>query len=129
MINRTIGRMAQILNFRHIPFLSSKPNSHLRFLSTLIASSSRRRRNVAPLNLRRRYTAMEVEESSSLGPTTGFNKRRAEGTDKTNFTRKNLQLKVRKLNPINTISYVQVFPPLHYSFSSYAVKIGRYSLI
>ncbi|XP_004486765.1 tRNase Z TRZ3, mitochondrial isoform X2 [Cicer arietinum] len=100
--------MAQILNFRHIPFLSSKPNSHLRFLSTLIASSSRRRRNVAPLNLRRRYTAMEVEESSSLGPTTGFNKRRAEGTDKTNFTRKNLQLKVRKLNPINTISYVQI---------------------
>ncbi|KAJ4831725.1 hypothetical protein Tsubulata_038276 [Turnera subulata] len=35
----------------------------------------------------------------------GFNKKRAEGRD--NNSKKNLQLKVRKLNPTNTISYVQ----------------------
>lgn len=35
----------------------------------------------------------------------GFNKKRAEGRDN---PKRNLQLKVRKLNPINTISYVQV---------------------
>lgn len=38
----------------------------------------------------------------------GFNKRRAEGRDESDFTKKNLQLKVRRLNPINTTSYVQV---------------------
>lgn len=38
----------------------------------------------------------------------GFNKRRAEGRDK-NDRPKTLQLKVRKLNPVNTICYVQVF--------------------
>lgn len=38
----------------------------------------------------------------------GFNKRRAEGRDK-NDKPKNLQLKVRKLNPANTIAYVQVY--------------------
>ncbi|OIW09107.1 hypothetical protein TanjilG_16334 [Lupinus angustifolius] len=38
----------------------------------------------------------------------GFNKRRAEGRDKNDASRKNLHLKVRKLNPINTISYVQI---------------------
>lgn len=35
----------------------------------------------------------------------GFNKKRAEGRDN---PKRNLQLKVRKLNPINTISYVQI---------------------
>lgn len=38
----------------------------------------------------------------------GFNKRRAEGKDKTDLPKKNLQLKVRRLNPANTISYLQV---------------------
>ncbi|GAU10965.1 hypothetical protein TSUD_112590 [Trifolium subterraneum] len=50
---------------------------------------------------------VEHKETTSSG-TSGFNKRRAEGTDKTDFPKKNLQLKVRKLNPINTISYVQI---------------------
>ena len=45
-----------------------------------------------------------MEETKSIG----FNKRRAEGRDKNDLPKKNLQLKVRKLNPINTISYVQV---------------------
>lgn len=35
-----------------------------------------------------------------------FNKRRTEGKDKDQP--KNLQLKTRKLNPVNTISYMQV---------------------
>ena len=47
---------------------------------------------------------MEETEATSFG----FNKRRAEGRDKTDLPKKNLQLKVRKLNPANTISYVQV---------------------
>jgi ribonuclease Z len=112
-------KMAQILNLRNFLFLPSlplfsKPSPHLRFLSTLVSSSSQRRRNinVPPLHLRRKYNKttapmVELEETTSLG-TSGFNKRRAEGTDKTDFPKKNLQLKVRKLNPINTISYVQV---------------------
>ncbi|KAL9232104.1 hypothetical protein vseg_007247 [Gypsophila vaccaria] len=37
----------------------------------------------------------------------GFNKRRAEGRDKSDKP-KNLHLKTRKLNPVNTISYVQI---------------------
>lgn len=39
----------------------------------------------------------------------GFNKRRAEGKEKGDKGR-TLQLKTRKLNPVNTISYVQVWP-------------------
>ena len=39
----------------------------------------------------------------------GFNKRRAEGKDKNDRPRKSLQLKVRELNPANTIAYAQVY--------------------
>ncbi|KAL5056956.1 hypothetical protein RYX36_028560 [Vicia faba] len=108
--------MAQILNVRYFRFFPSLPlfykptPTHLRILSTLVASSSKRRRtvNVPPIHIRCKATLpMEVEETKSFG-NPGFNKRRAEGTDKTDFPKKNLQLKVRKLNPINTISYVQV---------------------
>jgi len=89
-----------------------KPTTHFRFLSTLVSSTSsssrRRNANASPLHLRRNTTTsttpMEDEENSSVG----FNKRRAEGADKSGLPKKNLQLKVRKLNPINTISYVQV---------------------
>ncbi|KAF7843377.1 tRNase Z TRZ3, mitochondrial-like [Senna tora] len=45
-----------------------------------------------------------MDETASIE----FNKRRAEGREKTDLTQKNLHLKVRKLNPINTISYVQI---------------------
>lgn len=38
----------------------------------------------------------------------GFNRKRAEGRDESDRNKKNLQLKVRKLNPVNTIAYVQV---------------------
>lgn len=44
-------------------------------------------------------------EKESLKMT--YNKRRAEGKDK-NDKPKNLQLKVRKLNPVNTLCYFQV---------------------
>lgn len=67
-----------------------------------------------PINLRTRNKStfretkerekpVSMEESESVG----FNKRRAEGRDKSDKP-KTLQLKVRKLNPINTICYVQV---------------------
>ncbi|KAJ1394656.1 tRNase Z endonuclease, partial [Sesbania bispinosa] len=49
---------------------------------------------------------MEVEENRSHGA--GFNKRRAEGRDQNDLPKKNLQLKTRKLNPVNTISFVQI---------------------
>lgn len=46
-----------------------------------------------------------MEEIGSVG----FNKRRAEGNDKSDRPKKILSLKDRKLNPANTICYVQVF--------------------
>lgn len=48
---------------------------------------------------------MSTEETES--GSVGFNKRRAEGRDK-NDRPKTLQLKARKLNPVNTICYVQI---------------------
>ncbi|KAK1434126.1 hypothetical protein QVD17_11044 [Tagetes erecta] len=48
----------------------------------------------------------EVDESKKLGVNVGFNKKRAEGRDK--GRPKDLKLKVRRLNPVNTISYVQI---------------------
>lgn len=123
--------MAQILNFRNFLFLPSyKPTTHFRFLSSLVSSSSSssssRRGNVnaPPLHLRSRSTTsttpMEVEENSSVG----FNKRRAEGSEKSGLPKKNLQLKVRKLNPINTISYVQVMG-CFYFFSLFAIEFFK----
>lgn len=49
-----------------------------------------------------------VNTAAAESSTVGFNKRRAEGKDKFDGPKKNLQLKVRKLNPVNTISYVQI---------------------
>ncbi|KGN45397.1 tRNase Z TRZ3, mitochondrial [Cucumis sativus] len=104
-----------------LPFSPSlySPKSHSLF--TVLASSppKRRRSATAPpsLNFKRRNSSslretkgkensvpMEETEATSFG----FNKRRAEGRDKTDLPKKNLQLKVRKLNPANTISYVQI---------------------
>lgn len=45
----------------------------------------------------------EIEETKKIG----FNKKRAEGRDKSSRP-KDLKLKVRRLNPVNTISYVQI---------------------
>lgn len=50
---------------------------------------------------------MEETTYTGAAPAGGFNKRRAEGKDK-NDKPKHLQLKTKKLNPVNTISYVQI---------------------
>ncbi|KAK7325162.1 hypothetical protein VNO77_29289 [Canavalia gladiata] len=99
--------MAQISKIRHL-LCVSKPTLQFRSLITVAASSSRRHRNIPSLHFRRRKSNMpiEVEETSSVGSV--FNKRRAEGRDKSDASKRNLQLKVRKLNPVNTISYVQI---------------------
>ncbi|KAF7814244.1 tRNase Z TRZ3, mitochondrial-like [Senna tora] len=123
--------MAQVSNFRFLlpslsplkpslpSYLLSKPRNP-KSLFTLLASSSSRRRRSTPYQPfhrlggrnsssssreskgRDKGTAMEETDSG------GFNKRRAEGRDKSDLPKRNLQLKVRKINPINTISYVQI---------------------
>ncbi|KAF3943982.1 hypothetical protein CMV_029511 [Castanea mollissima] len=99
-----------------------KPINHSSSLFTVLASS-KRHRNVPPShhlkpNLARRNTSTlsnrdqqkvaPMETTTEPQPSVGFNKRRAEGRDKSDKPHKNLQLKVRKLNPVNTISYVQI---------------------
>ena len=64
---------------------------------------------------------MEVKEESS-----SFNKRRAQGRDKNDISQKNLYLKVRKLNPINTISYVQILGTGMFECADTAFLIGAY---
>ncbi|XWS20248.1 hypothetical protein CRYUN_Cryun31cG0084000 [Craigia yunnanensis] len=105
----------------------SKPNPKPFSLFTLLASSSssKRPRSVPyrdSLNLGRRNSstfrerkgrgrevAMEETAKESGGSSSfGFNKRRAEGQDKSDRPKKNPQLKERKLNPTNTIAYVQI---------------------
>ncbi|KAL2516197.1 tRNAse Z4 [Forsythia ovata] len=56
--------------------------------------------------------SLSMEETTcnanNTGESIGFNRKRAEGRDASDRPKKNLQLKVRKLNPANTISYVQI---------------------
>ncbi|XVF86670.1 hypothetical protein PTKIN_Ptkin18bG0060600 [Pterospermum kingtungense] len=102
------------------PYPKPKPFS----LFTLLASS-KRQRNVPyrdSLNLSRRNNSTfrehkgrgkevpmeETAEDSGGSSSFGFNKRRAEGRDKSDRPKKNPQLKERKLNPTNTIAYVQI---------------------
>ncbi|KAK7402288.1 hypothetical protein VNO78_14435 [Psophocarpus tetragonolobus] len=80
--------MAQVSKLGQLLLL---PN---RSLLTVVAS--KRHRSIVPLR-----TSPKPMESS-------FNKKRAQGRDNNDASKKNLQLKVRKLNPINTISYVQI---------------------
>ncbi|XP_058180821.1 tRNase Z TRZ3, mitochondrial [Rhododendron vialii] len=83
-----------------IPFssLSKKNRTHL--------SRSLTQRNHSSLREtgRREKAAPPMEEIGSVG----FNKRRAEGNDKSDRPKKILPLKDRKLNPANTICYVQI---------------------
>ncbi|KAK6125013.1 hypothetical protein DH2020_041287 [Rehmannia glutinosa] len=53
---------------------------------------------------------MDERDESAKGASEdfGFNKKRAEGRDEIDRPKKNLKLKVRTLNPANTISYVQI---------------------
>lgn len=119
--------MAQLSNFRLLaPSLSYRllfkprpPSFFAPLASSSSSSSSSRRPRSVPYqpfrHLGRRNSSSsreskgrdkgaEMEETESIG----FNKRRAEGKDNSGLPKKNLQLKVRKLNPVNTISYVQV---------------------
>ncbi|XP_015866902.4 tRNase Z TRZ3, mitochondrial [Ziziphus jujuba] len=97
-------------------FSHSKPRSLFTALASSSSSPRRRYRAVPhrPLGPGRRNSStfrehkgrdkqVLMEENESVG----FNKRRAEGRDKKDKP-KTLQLKVRKLNPVNTISYVQI---------------------
>ncbi|KAH0982573.1 hypothetical protein GBA52_009750 [Prunus armeniaca] len=77
---------------RHRPIPNQSPNPGARNKTTLRES-------------RGRDKAMEETKETE---TAGFNKRRAEGNDKNDRPKKNLQRKVRTLNPINTLSYVQI---------------------
>ncbi|XP_020209333.1 tRNAse Z TRZ4, mitochondrial [Cajanus cajan] len=87
--------MAQLSKFRHCLFPSlsspffSKPS--LQFHSLITASAKPHRYN------------LRTKTTTPMDPT--FNKRRAQGRD---ASKKDLPLKVRKLNPINTISYLQI---------------------
>ncbi|KAI3935759.1 hypothetical protein MKX01_032943 [Papaver californicum] len=93
----------------------SKPFSPLT-TTTTVFSYSPRKRNTPPLRSRYNSTLRdskkgeldkEKEPMQEINEAAGFNKRRAEGRDK-NDKPKNLQLKNRKLNPVNTCCYVQV---------------------
>uniref|UniRef100_A0A7N1A5V5 ribonuclease Z n=2 Tax=Kalanchoe fedtschenkoi TaxID=63787 RepID=A0A7N1A5V5_KALFE len=65
------------------------------------------RRHGSTLREDKKDAEMEGENGSGGSSLSTFNKRRAEGRDK-NDKPKNLQLKVRKLNPVNTICYLQI---------------------
>lgn len=114
------------------PLFFSKHNQKPFSLFTLLASSSSSKRpRTVPyrdsLNLARRNSSSTFKESKGRGrgrevememeetavesggsSSFGFNKRRAEGQDNIDRPKKNLQLKERRLNPTNTIAYVQV---------------------
>ncbi|KAE8705154.1 lissencephaly-1-like protein [Hibiscus syriacus] len=112
------------------PLFTSKPNPKPFSLSTLLDSTSPSKRprsfprRDSP-NIARRSSStfkerkgggreMAMEETaeqsrdSSSTSSFGFNKRRAEGKDKSDRPKNNPQLKERKLNPTNTIAYVQI---------------------
>ncbi|GKV16213.1 hypothetical protein SLEP1_g26888 [Rubroshorea leprosula] len=107
------------------PLFISKPKPKpYSLFTTVLSSSSPGRKQPAPyrdsLNLTRRNSstfrenkdrgkeAVMDETESSSSSSFGFNKRRAEGKDKNDRPKKNLQLKSRTLNPTNTIAYVQI---------------------
>lgn len=83
---------------------SSLPNKQIKFPPSSAKPLKYRNRGKSSLAEKNKS-----EEGAKMVETdsTGFNKRRAEGKDKEDKP-KNLQLKARKLNPVNTICYVQV---------------------
>lgn len=106
--------------FPHLSFpsLSLKPLKPRTLFTALAASYGKRHRpipNQSPnpgarnkTTLRESIGGDKAMEETKETETAGFNKRRAEGNDKNDRPKKNLQRKVRTLNPINTLSYVQV---------------------
>ncbi|CAH9095462.1 unnamed protein product [Cuscuta europaea] len=99
--------------------LKSPKISHNHFLFAIFSSYSSKLRynrnnsknnpNTLSSGSRHSSSMPEKMEGSSCGSEyVGFNKRRAEGNDNSDKPKKNLQRKVRKLNPVNTISYIQI---------------------
>lgn len=95
-------------------FPKSKPYS---LLTALASSSNHKRRRPIPyqspnLGPRSKSTLRESRHRDKgmedKTESVAFNKRRAEGNDKNERPKKNLQRRVRALNPTNTIAYVQV---------------------
>ncbi|KAL6996445.1 tRNAse Z trz4, mitochondrial, partial [Sarracenia purpurea var. burkii] len=78
--------------------LSKKQRHHPRPLSLT------RRNNSSLGEIEKRGKGVAMEDTDSVG----FNKRRAEGTDSNSRPKKILPPKDRKLNPVNTICYVQI---------------------
>ncbi|KAG9457534.1 hypothetical protein H6P81_002042 [Aristolochia fimbriata] len=93
------------------PSLQFPPKTLKPFLTTVFSSAARRERKIAPFR-RSHSSVSEPKEKSNSSLMDGtekvaFNKKRAQGSDGSSKTR-NLQLKTRKLNPVNTICYVQI---------------------
>ncbi|XP_047341219.1 tRNase Z TRZ3, mitochondrial [Impatiens glandulifera] len=88
----------------------SSPSFRRRTIFTSSASYPNRHRDKPssrPLNLSRRKGSSSMDDIEDNG-SIGFNKRRAEGKDKSDLPKKTLKLKDAKLNPVNTICYLQV---------------------
>lgn len=88
------------------------------------ASPPFRRRISGAANPPKPMEEKEVEESAESR--VGFNKRRAEGKEKGD-KRRTLQLKTRKLNPVNTISYVQVWSS--FCLCLLRILVGSFTLL
>ncbi|KAI0491836.1 hypothetical protein KFK09_026097 [Dendrobium nobile] len=112
-----------LFRFSFSSSLLSKPrvllNSHFSTLTVLSYSGRRARRPASGggyFHHRRGNSTLREERSKDRDSppvremeegVVGFNKKRAEGRDKSDRPR-TLQLKSRKLNPVNTICYVQI---------------------
>ncbi|KAI3759699.1 hypothetical protein L6452_07708 [Arctium lappa] len=96
-------------NYSSYPFftcLSSSRKSHSKSFNSnrRISSSSLKK---SEMGEKRGLSSMKMDDEVAESKKIGFNKKRAEGRDKSSRV-KDLKLKVRRLNPVNTISYVQV---------------------
>uniref|UniRef100_A0A2N9IXI7 ribonuclease Z n=1 Tax=Fagus sylvatica TaxID=28930 RepID=A0A2N9IXI7_FAGSY len=120
-LNLNLRLLIPLLSPLKPSFSNLKPINHSSSLFTVFASKRHRnvpshhqslkpnlpRRNTSTLSSGDQQKVVPMEEMATEPPA-GFNKRRAEGRDKNDRPHKNLQLKSRKLNPVNTISYVQI---------------------
>ncbi|XP_076894186.1 tRNAse Z TRZ4, mitochondrial-like isoform X2 [Bidens hawaiensis] len=82
------------------------PFNHNHPLFTCSSSVNPRRHNSRSFTSNRKPMKTD-DDNKKVGLGGGFNKKRAEGKDKSSRP-KDLKLKVRRLNPVNTISYLQI---------------------
>ncbi|KAF5739168.1 zinc phosphodiesterase ELAC protein 2 [Tripterygium wilfordii] len=103
------------------PSLSLGRTKSFSFFTSISSCFSQRRHAAArqSSNIRKRSSSTFKEDRSRYGnrdkgllmdetQSLAFNKRKAEGGDKSDKSKRNLQHKERKLNPVNTIAYVQI---------------------